>query len=191
MTRCQAHDPACDSVEHMSEELTTENRETGTRHRSPLTWAVAAAAVLLILAVVVFGFLVLRDDPEPAAPPTAHGADTVTELGAPDDAAYAARCLVPNAETLASQTVAFDGTVTAIADDSVTLAPTHWYAGKATDLVRVRAPSEQMQRLVGAVRFEDGGRFLVSATDGRLTLCGFTAAYTPELAALYEQAFAS
>ena len=37
--------------------------------------------------------------------------------------------------------------------------------------------------------FEEGGRYLVSATDGRVTLCGFSAPYSTELAALYDQAF--
>ena len=37
--------------------LTTESRETGTHGRSPLTWLVAAAAVVLIAGVALFGFL--------------------------------------------------------------------------------------------------------------------------------------
>jgi hypothetical protein len=170
----------------MSTELTTENRATGTRDRSPLTWLVAAAAVLIIAGVATFGFLG-HDDP--AAPPTAVDATTVTELSAPGDAAYQARCMVPNAETLANQTVAFDGTVTMLADDVVTLTPSHWYVGDETDLVRVRAPAADLQQLVGAAEFEDGGRYLVSATDGEVTVCGFTAPYSADLAAIYEQAF--
>ncbi len=39
------------------------------------------------------------------------------------------------------------------------------------------------------MHFEEGGRYLVSATDGRVTVCGFSAPYSAELAALYEQAF--
>ena len=65
--------------------------------------------------------------------------------------------MVPNAEVVAQQSIAFDGTVTTLADGVVTLTPTHWYAGDATDLVRVQAPSDEMQDLVGAVDFEDGG----------------------------------
>lgn len=171
----------------MSTELTTENRETGTRDRGPLTWLVAAAAVLLIAGVGLFA--VLGHDDGPASPPTAGGAQTVTELSAPAAAAYAGRCMVPNAQLLSRQTLAFDGTVSALSDGDVTLTPTHWYAGAPTDLVRVRADSELMQRLVGAVRFEEGGRYLVSATDGEVTVCGFSGPYTADLAALYEQAF--
>jgi hypothetical protein len=171
----------------MSTELTTENRATGARDRSPLTWLVAAAAILIIAGVGIFGLLNHGSDPE--TPPVAGDAETVTELSAPSDAAYRARCMVPNAETLALQSVAFDGTVTALADGVVTLTPSHWYAGGPTDLVRVRAPSAEMQRLVGAVRLENGGRYLVSATEGRITVCGFSAPYSAGLAALYQRAF--
>ena len=97
--------------------------------------------------------------------------------------------MVPNAEILAQQSVAFDGTVTAMDGGVVTLTPTTWYAGEPTDLVEVQAPAADMQELVGAVQFEQGGRYLVSATDGQVTVCGFSAPYSAELAALYAEAF--
>jgi hypothetical protein len=173
----------------MSTELTTENRETGTHGRGPLTWLVAAAAVMIIAGVGLFA--VLNHDEDPAAPPTAKDTTltepTVTELTAPDTA-QPARCMVPNAEVLAQQSVAFDGTVTGIEGGVVTLAPATWYAGEPTDLVRIQAPSQEVAELL-PVNFEEGGRYLVSATDGVMTVCGFSAAYSAELAALYEQAF--
>ena len=171
----------------MSTELTTENRETGTRGRGPLTWLVAAAAVVIIAGVGVFA--IVGHDDDPAAPPTAADSQTVTELSAPSPAAYDAKCMVPSAETLAQQTVAFDGTVTTLADGVVTLSVGHWYAGDPTELVRVQAPAEELQDLVGAVEFEQGGRYLVSATNGQVTVCGFSGPYSADLAALYEQAF--
>lgn len=171
----------------MSTELTTENRETGTRDRSPLTWLVAAAAVLIITGVGLFA--VLGHDEDPAAPPTAGGADTVTELSAPSPTAYAARCMVPNAEVLAQQEVAFDGTVTTVADGIVTLEVGEWYAGDPTDLVRVQAPAEEMQQLLAAVSFREGERYLVAATDGQVMICGFSAPYSADLAAIYAEAF--
>ena len=169
----------------MSTELTTESRETGTHGRGPLTWLVAAAAVLVIAGIGVFA-VVGHDDP--ATPPAATD-QTVTELTAPGPAAYAGRCMVPNAEVLSRQTIAFDGTVTTLADDLVTLDVDHWYAGDPTDLVRVQAPEAVLRDLVGAVRFRDGGRYLVSATDGQVTVCGFSAPYSADLAAVYDQAF--
>lgn len=201
--RLQASDPASslppadpDGVARlledvMSTELTTENRETGTRDRSPLTWLVAAAAAVIIAGVGIFAVANLDDDS--SAPPASDGSlpeQTVTELTAPDAAAYDAKCMVPNAEILGQQTIAFDGTVAAIEGSLVTLTPTTWYAGDPTDLVEVEAPSAELRQLLSAVAFEDGGRYLVSATDGRVTLCGFSAPYSEDLAALYSQAFA-
>lgn len=171
----------------MSTELTTENRETGTHDRSPLTWLVAAAATLIIAGVGLFA--VLGHDDDPAAPPTAADDKTVTELTAPSPQAYAAKCMVPNAEILSRQQVAVDATITTIADGVVTLTVDEWYAGDPTDLVRVQAPADEMQELVGAVSFQEGGRYLVSASDGRVTVCGFSAPWSEDLAALYQQAF--
>jgi hypothetical protein len=171
----------------MSTELTTENRATGARHRGPLTWAVAAAAVVLIAGVALFGLL--RHDDTPAAPPTASGAQSVTELGAPTATAYAARCMVPSSRTLAQQTVAVEATVTTLADGVVTLTPSRWYAGRPTDLVRVQAPEQDLQALVGAVRFHEGGRYLVSASAGQVAVCGLSGPWSSRLAALYADAF--
>lgn len=171
----------------MSTELTTENRETGTRDRSPLTWLVAAAAALIIAGVGLFA--VLEHDEDPAAPPTAADDKTVTELTAPSPETYDARCMVPSAEVLSRQQVAVEGTVTTISDDVVTLTVDEWYAGGPTDLLRVQAPAPELQALVGSVEFREGGRYLVSASDGRVTVCGFSAPWSEDLAALYEQAF--
>ena len=171
----------------MSTELTEENRETGTRGRSPLTWLVAAAAVLIIVGVGVVAVRGLTDDSAP--PPVAGGTPTVAHLAAPDAAAYSAKCLVPTAEVLAQQEVAFDGTVSSISDDTVTLDVSHWYAGGSADQVGVQAPAEELQELVGAVKFHAGGRYLVSASNGQVTVCGFSAPYSADLAAVYAQAF--
>jgi hypothetical protein len=171
----------------MSTELTTENRATGARHRGPLTWAVAAAAVVLIAGVALFG--VLRHDDTPATPPTASDARTVTELSAPPAAAYSARCMVPTSAVLARQTVAVDATVTTIAGGVVTLTPSHWYAGDPTDLVRVQAPPQDLQALLGAVRFQEGGRYLVAASGGQVAVCGFSGPWSSRLASLYADAF--
>jgi len=163
----------------------TESRETGTHGRSPLTWLVAAAAAALIAGVAVFGLLNRGGD---TGVPSAGHVQTVTHLDAPA-AGGNARCMPPTTRVLATQTLAFDGTVQEITDGVVTLAPTHFYAGDATDLVEIEAPSADLQALIGAASFEAGGRYLVSATDGRVTVCGMTAPYSAGLAALYTQAF--
>ncbi len=168
---------------------TTESRATGTHDRSPLTWLVAAAALVLIAGVGLFGLL--QHDSGKDHVPAAGGSTTVTELQPPGSSAYQARCMVPTADALSRQTLAFDGSVTDITGGVVTLAPTHFYAGDPTDLVRVEAPGAELRALVQAVKFEKGERYLVSATDGRVSICGFSAPYSPRLAALYAQAFAA
>lgn len=169
----------------MSTELTTENRETGTRERSRLTWLVAAAAVLVIVGAGVVGVRALTDDPAPA--PVATDEESL-ELTVPDGGG-AGKCMVPTAETLAQADVAFDGVVTSIEGDDVVLEPTTWYAGGPATAVVLDAPSEQMQQVASAVSFEAGGRYLVSAVGDDVTLCGFSAPYSNELAAVYQQAF--
>jgi hypothetical protein len=169
----------------MATELTTESRETGTRNRGPLTWLVAAAAAVVIAGVGFLGFHALTGDTDDDGGPVAA---SVTELDVPA-AAGAGKCMVPNAEVLADADVAFDGTVTSIVGDRVTLDPTHWYAGEPTDRVVVTAPSEQLQRIASAVVFRAGGRYLVSARDGHVSLCGFSAPYDEGLAAVYAEAF--
>lgn len=169
------------------EVLTAGSRETGTRGRGPLTWLVAAAAVVLIAGAGVFALV--HDGPGDP-PPTVAPQPTVTDLEAPDAAAYSGRCMAPNADLLAQQTFAFEGTVQQVEGSAVTLKVTHSYTGDASDLVRVTAPDRNLFRaLVEAVSFRDGGRYLVSATDGQVTACGFSAEYSPRLAALYAQAF--
>ncbi|MBA2954419.1 hypothetical protein GON03_08800 [Nocardioides sp. MAH-18] len=170
----------------MSTELTTENRETGTRERSRLTWVVAAAAVLVIAGAGFFGVRALTGD-DPTSDPVATEPASV-EL-AVSDTAGSGKCMVPTPEALAQAQVAFDGTVTSIEGDTVVLEPTTWYAGGPATSVVLDAPSEQMQRVASGVAFEVGGRYLVSAVGGHVTLCGFSAPYSPELAAVYEQAF--
>lgn len=165
-------------------------REAGTRHRNPLTWVVAAAAVLIIAGVAVFG--VLRHDDAatgPTAAPTPVSRQTTTELSAPAQAAYRARCMPPSAATLSRQTLAVDATVRSIDGGLVTLEPTHFYAGDATDLVTIRSPRTELPALLSAVQFQQGGRYLVSASGGTVSVCGLSAPWSADLAGLYHRAF--
>lgn len=177
--------------------LTNESRADGTRHRSRLTWLVAAAAAVLIGGGVLF--VLTQGDPEPAPvagsdpAPSSKPAETVTELTVPAGG-VPAKCMNPldnpgAPDILAGNTVAFDGTVTSISGEMVTLEPSTFYAGDDTDLVVVRAPDADTAALLSAVTFEEGERYLVSATEGAVTLCGFSGAYDPALAGLYDEAF--
>lgn len=122
----------------------------------------------------------------PSATSGAAGPTTLTV-----DAAGAGRCMVPNAEALATQTTAFEGTVVELADGTATLEVEHWYAGDGSDRVTVTEPDHGLERQLQAVDFREGRTYLVSAVGDRVSLCGFTAEKTPELEALYAAAFGS
>ena len=180
-----------DTMSHDTETDTlTESRETGAHGRSPLTWLVAAAAVVLIAAA---GILTFVDPGGETTPPTAGSgpstADpTVTGLTMPGSTG--GRCMIPNAALLSGAAYAVDAQAVSIAGGVVTLEPTEWFAGEPTDLVEVEQGSPDMQALIGATGFEEGERYLVAGTDaGQVMVCGFSGPHTEELAALYAQAF--
>ena len=110
-----------------------------------------------------------------------------------DGAATAGKCMVPTAETLANQTTAFEGTVTAVQGGTATLQVDRWFtdpaSGEASEQVTVAAPGQDMQALLVAVDFQVGTTYLVSATGDQVSLCGFSAEKTPELEAMYAEAF--
>lgn len=186
-----------------------ETRQTGVHDRSRLTWLVAAAAVLLIAGVGALVLLGGDDDEVPVASPgsadtgtVADGEDSgddpgsdptqatgeVTVLSAPAGVG-SGRCAVPSAEVLSRQTLAFDGTVTDISDGLVTLEPTTFYAGEPTEEVQLQAPQQVLRELILAVSFEEGERYLVSAVEGEVSVCGYSAPWSPELERLYRDAF--
>jgi hypothetical protein len=201
LDRLRSHDPAAALApadpalvtrlleDAMSHDLDTEPH-TGDpagagRRRSTLTWLVAAAAVLVIAGVGAFAWW-SRDDT--AAVPTATGpAPTVLALQAGPP--VSGKCAPVSLKILQLQDAAFDGTVTAMSDGLVTLDVTRWYLGGTADSVTVQGVPADLQALVQAADFQVGQRYLVTANDGKITVCGFTAPYSDELAAMYEQAF--
>ena len=115
------------------------------------------------------------------------GADTLVLTA---DGAAAGKCAVPSAEVLATFDTAFAGTVTSLDDGAATLEVDEWYAGDEASTVTVQSPSKDLADLLMAVEFEQGKSYLVSAKGDRVTLCGFTAEQSPELQAMYDEAFA-
>ena len=180
-----------------------ETRQTGVHDRSRLTWLVTAAAVLLIAGVGGFVLVDRGDDDVPSAGSSSGGSgqtgadpdggtspDTgdTTVLSAPAGVGNG-RCAVPSADVLARQTLAFDGTVTSMSDGLVTLEPTTFYTGEPTAEVQVQAPEQVLRDLILAVSFEEGQRYLVSAVEGQVSVCGYSAPWSPELEQLYRDAF--
>jgi hypothetical protein len=199
LARLRSRDPAAslpqahpDEVARLLEDVmssdvdtpATDGSETDPRRRTPLTWLVAAAAVLVIVGVGAFALFGGDDDPTPTAKDPV---PSVLQLSAHPP--VAAKCAMVSAELLANQETAFEGTVTAMADGTVTLQVAHWYRGGNAEQVTVDAPPTDLQALIQAADFRTGQRYLVAANDGFVTACGMTAPYTEELAALYAEAF--
>ncbi len=97
--------------------------------------------------------------------------------------------MVPTARVLAGQDVAFEGRVTAMTEDVVTLETDRWFAGEPTEVVEVKAVDPTLEKLILGPEFRTGSTYLVSATGDRVSLCGLSAAASPRLLSLYEQAF--
>src|SRR5262245_1571635 len=159
---------------------TPESPQSRTRGRGPLTWLVAAAAVVLVAVAGVFGLANRSDDSTPAT------SSTVTELGyRPPEG----RCLIPDVAVLRQQGVAFRGTLVALSDGAARFDVTHWYAGGPTDVAEVTAPAAALSDLQQVADLRVGGDYLISATNGRVTACGFSGPARGHLLDLYGQAF--
>jgi hypothetical protein len=158
----------------------SESRETGTHDRSPLTWLVAAAAVVLIAAAGIFG-LAQRDH---GSTPTAH--ESVTQLRA---SSVRGLCIIPNTDVLQKQSIAFGGTLVSLTSKTATFEVSHWYAGGPTDVVKVAITPRGIPEMVQAADLTVGHDYLVAASDGIVTGCGFTGPVTGHLQQLYDRAF--
>lgn len=157
------------------------------------THLLPAAAAVLLLALAGCGSQETdatdRDD-SPAATSASESDAGAGTLALTADGSTTGKCAMPSAETLATFDTAFEGTVTSVDDGTATLSVDQWYAGDEAETVTVEAPSKALEDLLLAVDFEEGTTYLVSATGDRVTLCGFTAEASPELEALYSEAFA-
>ena len=159
---------------------------------SPLGPAHLLPAVAAVLVVALTGCGEGSDTSADGDAATAGSSDTSGAGGAlalTADSSTAGKCAVPSAETLATFDTAFEGEVTSMEDGTATLTVDEWYAGEEAATVTVEAPSRALEDLLMAVDFEEGKTYLVSATDSRVSLCGFTAEKSTELEALYEEAF--
>ena len=105
------------------------------------------------------------------------------------DGSTAGKCAMPSAEVLSTFDTAFEGTVTSVEGGTATLEVDQWYAGGEASTVTVEAPGGSLDDLLMAVDFQEGQTYLVSADGDRVSLCGFTAETSPELEAMYAEAF--
>ena len=161
-----------------TEQVTT---EPAPKKRSPWLVGVAAAAVLV---VVVGGVIALTgnsdDDQVASGPPLELNAGTEDVM---------ASCIMFSVEELARAPLAFEGTVTSVEGETVTLDVDEWFKGGDAEQVVLHAPAG-MEALIGGIPFEEGGQYLITAYDGTVNYCGFSGPSTPEFRAAFEEAFA-
>jgi hypothetical protein len=150
----------------------------------PIGIAAAAIAVAVTGGAALTGAFGSDDEPT-----IADGTDTPTVLSLSlGDGPGMASCLAPSADILADIPIAFAGTAVDVDGELVTLEVIEWYAGGDADVVELTAPAG-MEALIGGIDFQPGQPYLVSAFDGVVNYCGFTGPATPELQALFDEAF--
>jgi len=174
------------------------SRATGTHGRNRLTWLVAAAAAAVIVGVGGVGISALSGDSSapPSARETASPGGTEQSAGTPlagqttelTVAEQQGRCAPASPEILAQYTQAFEGTVTGIEGETVTLEATAVYQGEVGETVQVTAPQPLFDTLLDTVQFQVGQSYLVAAYDGQVSIC-YSGAATETLRSPYERAF--
>ncbi len=177
------HDAPADSwIDDLVEATVQEEtmQETESRRARWLVPAAAAAAVAGIAAAAVIAFG--GDDGGDGGEPTT----LALRLNAQDSMQM---CMALDAETLGYAEQAFSGTATDVEGTTVTIETDHWFKGGDADIVTVEAGDEAVL-LEGGITFTEGDRYLVTAGDGTVGVCGTSGPYTQELAELYEEAFA-
>jgi hypothetical protein len=149
-------------------------------------WLLAAAAVIAIAAAGTA--VALTVDSGSSNHPVA--TKTVRTLQLPNAGRPGTTsCIRFMIDILREKPVAFDGTATDVTDSDVLLTVNHWYKGGSADEVRLENYHTPDIALEGGVDFRVGHRYLVTATDGTVNVCGYTAEWSPELAKSFQQAF--
>lgn len=163
--------PASRLERTMSDTTTPRTRSTGLR----LALAGGVAVIALVAAFAIPGLL-----GGPSADPLA--------LGLPADDAMAS-CLPVTAEFMADMSPAFEGTVTSVEGETVTLSIDRWFAGETDATEAVLTAPAGMEALIGGVTFTVGDAYLVTASNGVVNYCGYSGPATPDLRAVFEEAF--
>jgi hypothetical protein len=170
-------------LEHIMSTPINERTERVNRPRR-VWFAVATAALAGVVAVGAFTLF----NGDGATPDTTTVvAGPPLELGLGEGGAMSS-CMVVSADILKDMSPAFLGTVTAVDGEQVTLSVDRWYAGEAYASVILHAPAG-MEALIGGIDFQVGQQYFVTAFDGVVNYCGYSDVWSPELAAVFAEAF--
>src|SRR4051794_38758471 len=151
---------------------------------SPTRWLLAAAAVIVAAAVATTVSLTAGGN-------SSHP-KTVAHLSLPKaGGGPAGTCLRFTVDILRDKAVAFSGTAEAVTDDDVVLDVDHWYKGGTADQVELANPNVPGIALEGGIQFVVGHRYLVSADDATVSMCGYSGEWSAEMEQSYQDAFGS
>lgn len=146
---------------------------------------VAVAAVAALVLAVAGGIAIYGNED---APPTA--SETPLELSTGEDNALGSCIMFSPGELDRVAEIAFEGTVTEVDGDTVTLTVDRWFrGGDDVSQVVLRAP-QGLQALIDGIAFEVGEQYLISAQGGTVNYCGFSGLSTEQLRSGFEAAFA-
>jgi hypothetical protein len=86
--------------------------------------------------------------------------------------------------------VAFSGTATDVAEDTVTLDVDRWYRGGEADSVTLERYDASTASIEG-LDITEGDRYLITATGGTVNLCGYSVPWSSQMATAFDEAFGS
>ncbi|MGW0420968.1 hypothetical protein [Streptomyces sp. NPDC003015] len=98
-----------------------------------------------------------------------------------------AKCMEPTPDLLRRFEIAFEGSVTSRNGDQVVFRIDHWFRGGDADTAQLTNDGADGDS--EALAFEIGQRYLVTAQDGVVPVCGGTNVATAEGTALFHRAF--
>ena len=154
----------------------------------PRRWApaIAAAAAAAVIGAGAYAYV---EGGEPAGTP----APSVTTLAMPagtGTSTSSGSCLPFDVKYLRGMCVALSGSASEVGDADVTIDVDHWYTGGDADVVRLINYDASTVSLDG-LSFEPGTRYLITASRGTVSLCGFSGPWSRDLADAFERAFGS
>ena len=161
-----------ESSQHLLEEIMT----TEVAVRSDVRKWLPAAAAALVVAGIAAAFALGGGGGQPLVLSAGH-----------DDPM--AMCIQFSVDELAKAPLAFEGLVTDVSDEGVSLDVTNWFRGGDAESVTLEATAG-LEALIGGVEFAEGESYLITAYDGTVNYCGFSGPATAELRAAFAEAFA-
>jgi hypothetical protein len=176
VTRAELIEDIMTTTEEMPSTPTGAPKPARTRWLLAAAAAVVAAAVGITVAVTAGGN---SSQPKTVKHLAMAGGDSMS------------MCIQFSVDVLRDMPVAFSGTATEVTDDSALLDVDHWYKGGSADQVEVANNNSVGVTLEGGIQFEVGTRYLITASDGTVSMCGYSGEWSPEFEQSFQEAFGS